>query len=155
MNLRWSNIGTKYFTVYSPKMKGKKRYKRDVPLFQEVVTELEKLRSLPGNADREFVINLDANRENCNLVYFFGQIAEKAEIGEVPRPFDNMRTSRANEVRREFGTKLENLWIGHSAKIADKYYYVATDADYAAAARMSMFGLVDQSVTAKIADESK
>jgi integrase len=137
LTLRWSDINrVDRFTVYSPKMKGRKRYKRDVPLFPELGVELEKLRAIPGNENQEYVINRYLDREKCNLVTQFNRIAKRACIGPIPRPFDNMRMSRANEIRRnpEWGTKLENLWIGHSAKVADEYYFVATDDDYAAAA---------------------
>jgi len=136
MNLRWMDIDAEnnWFVVYSPKLKGHKRYKREVPLFPEVATELDKLRSLPGNEGQDFVINCYTNREVVNLGQPFDRITKSAGIDKIPRPFDNMRASRANEVRQRWGEKLESLWIGHSAKIANEYYYVATPDDYAVAA---------------------
>ena len=136
VNLRWEDIdeANDWFVVYSPKLKGRKRYKREVPLFPEVATELRKLQSLPGSEDQEYVINRCANREVVNFGKPFDEITKRAGIDKIPRPFDNMRASRANEVRQRWGEKLENLWIGHSAKIANTYYYVATAEDYAIAA---------------------
>jgi integrase len=130
MVLRWLDIDREndWFSVHSPKTKG-----RNVPLFPEVDLELQRLQSLPGNADREYVINRFVNRETYHLGQSFDQIAKRSGIGTIPRPFDNMRMSRSNEIRRLHGEKLENLWIGHSAKVAKKYYHIATADDYAVA----------------------
>jgi hypothetical protein len=80
------------------------------------------------------VINCYTNREVVNLGQPFDRITRRAGLDKIVRPFDNMRMSRANEVRQRWGEKLENLWIGHSAKIANQYYYVPTPDDYAVAA---------------------
>jgi len=105
----------------------KKLYERQVPLFPEVKAELDKLRL--GNEDTEFVIN----RSPHDWAGQFDQIAESAGIGKIPRPFDNMRASRATEVHNQYGAKKESLWIGHSEKIAMKFYLMVTDEDYAIA----------------------
>ena len=133
--LKWEDIhwDRNFFTVYSPKLKGHKRYEREVPLFPEVVAELKKLRAIPGNENQEYVVNR-YNREKSNFGCPFDRISKRAGIGKIDRPFDNMRMSRANEIRPVWGTKLENLWIGHSAKVADEFYYTATETDYAIAA---------------------
>jgi integrase len=135
MTLRWQDIDRENdrFTVYSPKLKGHKRYKREVPLFPEVLEELDRLRSIPGNEDREFIINRYSNRKSVGLWAPVITIFVRAGIGEIPRPFDNMRMSRSNEIRQQYGTKLESLWIGHTRKTADQYYTVATAEDYAIA----------------------
>ena len=98
-----------------------------MPLFPEVKAELDKLRL--GNEDTEFVIN----RSPHDWAGQFDQIAESAGIGKIPRPFDNMRASRATEVHNQYGAKKESLWIGHSEKIAMKFYLMVTDEDYAIA----------------------
>jgi integrase len=140
MVLRWQDIDREndWFMVHSPKTKG-----RRVPLFPEVDMELQRLQSLPGNADQEYIINHFANRETYHLQSFSG-IAKRSGIGEIVRPFDNMRMSRSNEIRQWFGEKLENLWIGHSAKIAKEYYYVATPDDYAVAVGRMVNGAVNR-----------
>ena len=131
MVLRWSDIdrGNNWFSVHSPKTKG-----RNVPLFPEVDMELQRLQSLTGHEGQEYIVNRFGSRETYHLQAFNG-IVERSGISEIPRPFDNMRMSRSNEIRRGYGEKLENLWIGHSAKVAKKYYYVATADDYAAAGK--------------------
>jgi len=49
-----------------------------------------------------------------------------------------MRASRATEVHNQYGAKKESLWIGHSEKIAMKFYLMVTDEDYAIAAGKQM-----------------
>ena len=151
LTLRWSDIDWEqnWFTVYSPKLKGKRR---DVPLFPEIVVELRTFHSMPGNEDQEYIVNRYVNRITNNFVHSFNRIARRAGIGKVPRPFDNMRMSRSNEIRQQYGTKLENLWIGHSAKIADAYYTIATETDYAIAAGKSVNQSVGDGFTAQTTD---
>ena len=82
--------------------------------------------------DNEFVIEHFQNTSWC-LHCPFETIARRAGLGKVIRPFDNMRMSRSNEVERQFGSKKESLWIGHSEKVMLKYYLVLEDEDYAEA----------------------
>ena len=106
--------------------------------------ELEKLRAIPGNEDQEYVINRYPNREEINLVTQFNRIAEKAGIGKISRPFDNMRATRATEVHNKWGAKKESIWIGHSVKEALDSYLMVTDDDYAIAAGKKTIKLVDK-----------
>jgi len=135
--LRWSDIDkSKHrFRAFNSKLKQYDHlYKREVPLFPEVATELDALRSLPGNEGQEYVINRYTDREKSNLGTQFARIARRAGIGRIPRPFDNMRASRATEVYNEHGAKKESLWIGHSVRVAFEDYLMVTDDDYAVAA---------------------
>ena len=127
--LRWSDIGgikNDRFRVFNAKKRGQDDYERDVPLFPKVTEELDKLR--PG--DGEFVIN----RLSSDLVGQFHQIAKRAGIEKIPRPFDNMRASRATEICNKYGAKRESAWLGHSTKTAMQFYLMVTDEDYAIAA---------------------
>ena len=138
MVLRWTDIGVgernNRIRVFSPKLNPHEHLReREVPLFSEVDSELQKLQSLPGNADREYVINRYSNRENVNLVQPFTTIATRAGIGKIVRPFDNMRASRATEIERDYGAKAESLWLGHSQEEAKKSYLMVTEEVYAAA----------------------
>jgi hypothetical protein len=45
-----------------------------------------------------------------------------------------MRASRATEIHREWGSKIESEWLGHSEKTAFDHYLMVTDDDYAVAA---------------------
>jgi integrase len=131
-SLRWSDIGKtkddRFRAVNSKMRHNPKLYERDVPLFPAIVEELDKLRQ--GNEDKEFVINRSPN----SWIRQFNQITESAGLDRIPRPFDNMRASRATEICNEYGAKQESVWLGHSEKTAMKYYLMVTDDDYAIAA---------------------
>jgi integrase len=131
-SLRWSDIGRtkedRFRAVNSKMRHNPKLFERDVPLFPEIVEELDKLRR--DSEDKEFVINRSPHGWSAQ----FHQIAEKAGLETIPRPFDNMRASRATEVCNEYGAKKESVWLGHSEKTAMKYYLMVTDDDYAVAA---------------------
>ena len=147
LTLRWSDINRNRhrFRVFNAKLKQHEHlYEREVPLFAEVSAELDKLRSLPGNADQEYVINRYVNREKSNLGTQFARIAKKAGIGRIARPFDNMRASRSTEIYAEYGAKKESLWIGHSVKVAFENYLMVTDDDFAVAAGKKVIKSVDK-----------
>jgi len=146
LNLRWCDIDgeSHRFKVFNAKMRQHEdKILREVPIFEEVATELEKLRSLPGNEDTEYVVNRYPDREQCNLGTQFSRIAKRAGIGKIPRPFDNMRASRSTEIHKQYGAKKESLWIGHSLKVALESYLLVTDDDYAIAAGKKAVKSVD------------
>ena len=144
--LRWSDIDWKNdrFRVFNAKLKQyEDKFVREVPIFAEIAAELGKLRAIPGNEDQEYVINRYVNREKSNLGTQFARIAQRAGIGKVPRPFDNMRASRSTEIHRQYGSKIESVWIGHSVKVAHEYYLMVTDDDFAVAAGKKIIKPVD------------
>ena len=123
------------FYVRNAKLKRIERlYKRAVPLFGEVLTELDKLRSIPGHEEEKYVINRYSRNGCAVLVAPLDKIAVKSGIGKIVRPFDNMRASRSTEVHRDYGAMAESLWLGHSKEIAKECYLMVTDDDYAKAA---------------------
>ena len=128
--LRWKDISWEdnKITVTSPKTEKQGKPKRILPLFPELRTILEELFSVSGS--EEFVINIYRSQKT-NLGTPFTRIAKKAGLGKIPRPFDNMRASRATEIYRKYGAKLESIWIGHSSKVAFRHYLMVTDDDYA------------------------
>lgn len=107
---------------------------RSVPLFPELRKVLERLWKGDSSERTEFVINRYRDPERTNLGTQFKRIAKMAGIVQFPRPFDNMRASRSNEVYAEFGAFLESQWIGHSAKTARQHYLQVTEADFKRAA---------------------
>jgi integrase len=138
MELRWTDIGVgkhkDHFRVFSPKLNRYKHLReREVPLFPEVLEELDRLQAITDGS-REFVINLNnGSREGVNLVQPFTTIAKRAGIGKIVRPFDNMRASRATEVERDYGAMAESLWLGHSMKTAKDFYLFVPEEVSAAA----------------------
>jgi hypothetical protein len=105
------------------------------------------------SAGLEFVINGFTRNgirpELPSLGKKFATIARHAGIDTIPRPFDNMRASRSNELRRNpnIGVKLESIWLGHSPEVADTHYFFSAMSDYERAAQWTTpDGLLSRSV---------
>jgi integrase len=136
VQLRWSDIdwAKDRFLVRSPKTEHHEgRQERIVPLFPELRAELERHFSSVETEENEFVIK--HYQKTCwNLYDPFQTIARRAGLGIIVRPFDNMRMSRSNEVRRRWGQMLESLWIGHSERVMKDHYALVSDEEFAEAA---------------------
>jgi integrase len=133
--LRWADINwtENRFFVRSPKTEQHEgRDKRIVPLFSELRTELDRHFLLDETKGNEFVIEQYQGR-SWGLNVLIQGIAQRAGLGTIIRPFDNMRMSRSNEVLNRWGEIKESLWIGHSAKVM-KDHYRMSDEDFSAAA---------------------
>ena len=134
--LRWSDIdwAKDRFSVRSPKTEhhaGKD--KREVPLFAELFEELDRHFLLDETVGNEFVIQ-GLQGTSWKLRNMFNRISNNAGLGTIIRPFDNMRTSRSNEVRSRWGDAIESTWIGHSPEIMKKHYLCPSDEEFAQAA---------------------
>jgi len=127
--LRWDDIdwlgdnGT--FLVHATKTKRHKgKGERHVPLFPELREELQRL--FDEGPKSEFVISR-YRAPSQNLGTQFARIAKLAGLTKIPRPFDNMRASRSNEIYAKYGAFYESAWIGHSAKVATDHYLWVSD----------------------------
>ena len=148
---RWSDVhwAENRFLVRSPKTERHEGHReRLVPLFPELRTELDRHFSLDETKGNEFVIQ-GLQNSSWNLHPAFQAIAKNAGLGNIIRPFDNMRMSRSNEVDREFGSIKESLWIGHSERVKKEHYYRLEDSDFAEAAGADMEGEKPQNPHAK------
>jgi len=135
--LKWADVDWKKNRLFvrSPKTEhhdGKES--RIVPLFPELKKELETLFSMPESKGKEFVINRHRNPE-LNLGAPFNKISKEAGLAVIPRPFDNMRATRSNEIYARFGSAKESEWIGHTARVREEHYDMITDDDYENAAK--------------------
>jgi integrase len=131
--LRWTDVNWSgnRFTVYPPKTERYEIHRvRIVPLFSELREELQK--HFDDSVDNEFVIQ-HYQGMSWQLGGPFKTSADRVGL-EIPRPFDSMRTTRSNEVVREFGAVMESLWIGHSIQVMKKFYLQPSDDDFAKAA---------------------
>jgi len=132
------------FLVHSPKTEHHEGHqKRLVPLFPELRAELERHFSLVETKGNEFVIEHYQNTA-WQLRCPFQVIARRAGLGTIIRPFDNMRMSRSNEVRRRWGPVLESLWIGHSERVMKDHYALVSDEEFAEAAGATKADLESQ-----------
>jgi hypothetical protein len=99
--------------------------------------ELDRLFSQDTPEENEFVIqSFQGTRWFLRNTFYV--IARKVGLGEILRPFDNMRMSRSNEILAQFGETKESMWIGHSRKVMQDHYLLLSDDDFSAAAGVSL-----------------
>ena len=94
--------------------------------------ELEALWDLVPEGESPYVIARNRNpntlRKRIERVVFY------AGLPLCERLLPNMRSSRANEIFREFGQIAEREWIGHSTATAQERYLHILEAEYDRAA---------------------
>ncbi len=132
LQLRWEDVDWDRgcFLVRSPKTEhheGKEG--RTVPIFPELKTELEALFFDPSSEGKEFVINRYRSTKQ-NLRTTLEKIFNRAKLPMIPKPFDNFRMTRSNEVYNRWGAFKESQWIGHSSRVRADHYLMLTDDDY-------------------------
>ena len=140
--LRWSDIKWEQnrFVVQSLKTEHHARHReRTVPLFSELRHELERHFSSEKAKGNEFVIQ-GFQGTTWGLYKQFQAISRDAGLGNIVRPFDNMRMSRSNEVVRRWGETRESLWIGHTDRVRQEHYFRLNDEDFSEAAGKSWGG---------------
>ena len=124
--LRWTDIDfeNKQFLVTSPKTEhhvhGENRW---VPLFPELEELLREELQAPDRHP-DFVIHLYRDSTQ-NLRTQFLRILRRAMVEPWPKPFGNLRASRATELRNFFPAHDVNLWLGHSQVSASRHYLTA------------------------------
>ena len=132
VRLRWEDVNWEHnkFYVRSPKTAryaGKEG--RWVPIFDGLKEELETSFFSSESEGKEFVINRYRQPEQ-NLRTTFNKILKRAGLLGMPRPFDNMRMTRANEVYNRWGAFKESQWIGHSGRVRMDHYMMLADDDF-------------------------
>ncbi|WP_146593633.1 tyrosine-type recombinase/integrase [Novipirellula galeiformis] len=140
LRLRWSDIqwDRGRFKVTAPKTERYGKGQRIVPLWPELLAELEDLATIaqPGIncAVDAYVIQRYRDSES-NLRTTFNKIVERAGVAVFPKPFMALRASRRTELERtgRFANHVLNDWFGHSGAIAETHYLQTTEADYAEA----------------------
>jgi len=98
---------------------------------------------LDETKENEFVIEHYQKTAWC-LYSRFQTIARHAGLDKIVRPFDNMRMSRSNEVRRRWGEVKESLWIGHTSEVMKKHYLDLSDEEFAEVAGVAKADLESQ-----------
>ncbi len=138
--LRWSDIvwGRSRFKVRSSKTARYGKGERIVPLFPEVLRELEALFAIAEPGVKCSVDAYVIQRYRCteaNLRTTLYRIIDNAGVERWPKPFMALRASRRTELERagKHANHVLNAWFGHTAAIADKHYLQVTEDDYSAA----------------------
>ncbi|MBP3556317.1 MAG: tyrosine-type recombinase/integrase [Thermoguttaceae bacterium] len=118
--------------VRSPKTARIGKPTRIIPLFPELRAELEALWELVPVGGSPYVI---AEGRNPNTVWKrVERVVFWSGLPRWERLIQNMRSSRSNEVYRDFGSIAEAEWIGHNESTAREHYLHALEEEYVRAA---------------------
>lgn len=131
---RWSDIDFAggRFVVRSPKTENHAGHEsRCVPLFPELKEELEAYWEGLAEGAPDLLFPGTSYTGTTRLV---SQLVTKARLKKWPRLIQNFRSSRANEILREYGSAAESAWIGHSEATARNHYIHVLDEEYERAA---------------------
>ena len=152
--LRWSHFlwDQDRFIVHSPKTEHCGKDKRVVPIFAELLPYLLEAQELaPENDDRVFRdIDEDSNLRTETL-----RILTRAGItDEIPRFYQNCRSSRQTELEAEFPLHVVCKWLGNSERTARKHYLKVRESHFEQASRAGVFPSV-QKMTARCSKGSQ
>jgi len=126
--LRWSEIdwAEKWFWVHSPKTEHHEGGdKRKVPLFPELERRFEELyETLPEKCDdlvfpEESDIPPTINPKK-SLSSWIHKVAKRAGVKLWEKPFQNMRSTRATELRKKRPAHEVNRWLGRTQEVAEE-----------------------------------
>ncbi len=141
LGLRWSDIqwDRGRFKVRSPKTEKSGKAERIVPLFPELLDELNALYSLvaPGvDTPADGYVIARYRDTETNLRTTLGRISDRAGLARWPKPFMALRASRRTELERsgQFANHVLNEWFGHTGAIAEMHYLQVTEDDFSQAA---------------------
>lgn len=124
------NFDASRLLVHSPKTERYKgRETRTIPLFPELRRELEDLFELVEPGGSSFVIT----RNRTTIRKKIEETVFRAGLQPWERLIQNLRSSRAIEIYKEFGALAESEWIGHSQRTAVDHYLHVLESDFARA----------------------
>jgi hypothetical protein len=114
-----------------------------VLLFPEFKPYLEDVQELaePG---AEYIITRYRDADQ-NLRTQLGRIVERAGLDLWPKLFQNLRSTRQNELEEDYPSHVVCYWIGNSEKVANKHYLQVTSDHFARALRKAVQNPVQHS----------
>jgi len=137
--LRWSHFlwDQNRFIVHSPKTEHCGKDKRVLPIFAELRPYLLEAQELaPEMEDRVF---RDVDEES-NLRTETLRILNRAGITEeIPRFFQNCRSSRQTELEAEFPLHVVCKWLGNSESTARKHYLKVRESHFEQASSAGVY----------------
>lgn len=106
---------------------------RPVPMFPELVRHFQAVFDAAPEGS-EYVISRYRSPA-ANLRTQLVRYIEAAGLTAWPKPWQNLRASRATELADQYAGHVCATWLGHSEKIADEFYRTVTDEHFARAIR--------------------
>ncbi len=133
--MKWSEVNWErgVFTVHSPKTSRYGKGVRQCPIFPELLPFFQEARAVAsGDVDRIFP---DIRGSDQNLRTWLERLILRAGASPWPKPWQNLRATRATELANEFPSHVCCSWLGHSEAIADANYRMTTDQHVEAATK--------------------
>ncbi len=129
-SLRWADVNwsRNRITITVPKkahIDGQQT--RVIPIFPELRPVLERAFE-EAEEGQQYVVPLA--RSTGNLGTHARRIIKNAGVEVWPKPFQNLRASRENELMQVYPAHVVLAWIGHTASVAQSHYLKVTDADF-------------------------
>ncbi len=132
--LRWCDVDWDkgVMKVRSPKTEahedGESRY---IPIFKELYPYLREAFELAEPGSLHCITRY--RDSNANLRTQFLRIIDRAGVKEWPKLFQNLRSSRASELAKQYPMHMLVEWMGHTVEVSLKHYMQATEDDFKAA----------------------
>lgn len=101
---------------------------RVIPLFPELRKPLLEAHEKVPPGEVYFVPRYRGH--SANLRTQFVRIIEDAGLKAWPKPWVNMRATRATELSQNYPGHVVAAWLGHSEAVCRKHYLTVTDDDY-------------------------
>ena len=103
---------------------------RVVPMFLELVPYFEEAYEL---AEEGATLVFPMLQGGYNPHTMFVRYIAKAGCKPWPKPWQNLRVTRATELADQYPSHVAAAWLGHSEKVADTFYRQITDEHFARA----------------------
>src|SRR5262249_53017670 len=112
---------------------------RQVPIFPELLPHLRAVYEQAAEGAEHVITRYrdsDSMRvKKKNLRTQFCRYITAAGLTPWPKPWQNLRGTRATELRKTHPVHVCNAWLGHTEEIANEFYVQVTDEDFVIAAR--------------------
>ncbi len=102
---------------------------RTIPLFPQIREPAEELFSTITPRAEDPVLPI-CRQGGAAVRRQLLRIADRAGVTLGPKFFSNCRATRDAELRRDYPAHVVCQWIGHTERIAQEHYLLATDEDY-------------------------
>lgn len=129
-NLRWEHIDWDRNRIRVPCAKTERhegRAWREIPIFPEITPHLQESWECAEDGAELVIARYRSNR---NLRKPFEGIMKRAGLEAWPKPFQNLRATRENELMRVRPQHVVCGWIGNTQKVANEHYLAATEEDF-------------------------
>ena len=140
--LKWEHIlwDQNKIKIQSPKTAHQGKPFRLIPLFPELKALLKQGYEDPSR-DIVFIIKNRSNTKNYRKGLH--NIIIKAGVEPWPKLFNNLRSSRATELAKNFSIQASTTWMGNTPKVALSHYLQVTDAEWGNASRHSTSDVIN------------